>query len=211
MFICHHCGKCCSDLIVQINLSFGDLVRLSAGSKKSVAGLFEEGIVGFNPFFNPETERYDIELGLNKPCRLRLGERCFVYTARPLNCRIFPHWLLASNSEIPGFKCAEGPSDRKASKEYADAIGEILLSESEKSDCIMSELKSKLSVPDLDLGEPSMEAGIEAGRLAIASSIISKMGLARLRERVIAAVVQSSGWATLEQLESFERLLTKKN
>ena len=215
-FSCQHCGKCCEDTIVQINLTFGDIQRLSVGSKKSVAELFSDGIIGFNPFFDPESEKYDIELGLNKPCKLRVSGRCSLYHARPLNCRLFPLWLIARAPAdqlkkilSPGFKCAIGlklsAAEKKAYRHYSDTLGEILLAESEKSDRILGQLKKRFAIPELGLGPPSEEQGIESSRLAIATSIISKMGLWRLQNEVISSIIKFPGAISLEQLE------TKKN
>ncbi len=217
-FSCQHCGKCCEDTVVQINLTFGDIQRLSAGSKKSVAELFSAGIVGFNPFFNPESEKYDIELGLNKPCKLRVNGKCSMYHARPLNCRLFPIWLIARAPAdklpkilSPGFKCGIGlklsAAEKKAYRHYSDVLGEILLVESEKSDKILGQLKRRFAIPELDLGTPSEEPGIESGRLAIATSIISRMGLGKLQEEVIAFIIKFPCEIRLEQLDSE----TKKN
>lgn len=94
-FKCMHCGQCCENEATQINLTLGDIFRISKLTGLSVKELFK-GYVGFNPFGDPNnTNLYDVEIGLNIPCKFRKDQKCTIYKARPLNCRLFPYWILA--------------------------------------------------------------------------------------------------------------------
>jgi Fe-S-cluster containining protein len=132
---CSHCGLCCRDPLTQINLTVGDIWRIADFLKTDIEELFKDKI-GMNPFREPEFEDiYDIDLGLNLPCRFRVNERCSIYPARPLNCRLFPQWVLGNFSGnvkeiLAEHKCGYDLSKKKGYKKYADEVGKILLEES---------------------------------------------------------------------------------
>jgi Fe-S-cluster containining protein len=75
-------------------VTIGDVSRLGEFLKKPVEELVPE-YVQINPFKDPSSERYELDLGLNIPCKFRKNNRCAVYPARPLNCRFFPMWIIA--------------------------------------------------------------------------------------------------------------------
>ena len=134
---CNHCGLCCRDPLTQINVTVGDIQRIADFLKVDIEELFKEKI-GLNPFKEPEFENtYDIDLGLNLPCRFRKNNRCMIYEARPLNCRLFPQWVLANapNEKIKEIlkdhKCEYDLSKKQEYKRYSDAVGNILLQEAE--------------------------------------------------------------------------------
>ena len=92
-FECKHCGQCCIDECTQINLSIADIVRIAKFLNVGIGELIPK--IGFKPFANPEnTNEFDYELRRNIPCMFRDGEKCKIYPARPLNCRIFPYFFL---------------------------------------------------------------------------------------------------------------------
>ncbi|MBW2982038.1 YkgJ family cysteine cluster protein [Candidatus Woesearchaeota archaeon] len=131
---CNHCGLCCRDPLTQINLTVGDIWRISDFLKIDVEELFKENI-GMNPFREPEYEDiYDIDLGLNLPCKFRVNDRCAIYPARPLNCRLFPQWVLGNipniKEVITDHKCDYNISRKKDYKKYSGKVGNILIEES---------------------------------------------------------------------------------
>jgi Fe-S-cluster containining protein len=142
-FKCLHSGKCCSFTYVQINLTIGDIIRLSDFLKKTILEMFNEEIIGFMPFFDTNTmDAYDVELGLIKPCKLHINNRCSVYPARPLNCRIFPYFIISNFNKADiskifpsDYKCVHRIELNKELKEkykiYSKQLGEIILNESE--------------------------------------------------------------------------------
>ena len=94
-FRCLHCGGCCENNATHINLTLGDISRFSEITCKSTEDLFREGSIGLMPFQTTEDpDIFEIELGLKIPCRFRKGKRCMIYGARPLNCRLFPFWII---------------------------------------------------------------------------------------------------------------------
>ena len=128
---CNYCG----DPLTQINLTVGDIWRIADFLKADVSELFKDKI-GLNPFREPKFENiYDIDLGLNLPCKFRVNEKCSIYPARPLNCRLFPKWIIA---EFPEDKVKEILKDhkydlskKKEYKKYVDTVGKILMEEAE--------------------------------------------------------------------------------
>ncbi len=139
-FECKHCGQCCIDECTQINISVGDIVRMCKFLNISIRDILPK--IGVKPFGDPEnTNIFDYELGLNIPCEFREAEKCKIYPARPLNCRMFPCLFLGTvdSSKLkevidPSHKCAaEGikisPDEKKKYKEYADFIGKLILEE----------------------------------------------------------------------------------
>ncbi|MBW2988606.1 YkgJ family cysteine cluster protein [Candidatus Woesearchaeota archaeon] len=215
-FSCTHCGRCCSDTIIQINLTLGDIVRLGAYLGKPYKWFFDQGILGLKPFFNPDTLKYDIELGLSKPCKFHQHGRCSVYPARPLNCRLFPEWVLASNdSQIigkfkqDGFECFVelNKSELQATRVYVKAVGEILLRESRITDKLVQTLKDSSGLPEgLVLGVPKIQFNLERERVALAQAIINKMDTKKLKAGLLSYLKQNKQkWATIEELNKLDR------
>jgi len=133
---CNNCGHCCDDPLTQVNLTIGDIHRLTEFLGCSVEDLFKEHMA-MNPFGDPDLIHYDLDLGLNKGCKFRMDGKCSVYSARPLNCRLFPYWLLA---EAPADKLKDLFSEngfdydltkKKQYKAYKDALAVVLLEEAE--------------------------------------------------------------------------------
>jgi Fe-S-cluster containining protein len=217
-FSCLHCGKCCEDTLVQINLTFGDIHRISTALGKTVSEMFSEGLIDFNPFLDPETGEYDIELGLNKPCRLmKKGAGCIIHRARPLNCRLFPYWLLAEFKELKeiareGYGCLDGlklnDAQRAQYRKYAKGVGEILLKESEITDAYVERIKGELGWEPggFDAGGILGDLGLEEKRLQGMKELISKIDMRELKQRV-AKGIEEGKWATIAELEEKERIL----
>lgn len=146
---CNHCGLCCTDPCTQVNLTIGDISRISDYIKLPIEELFKE-YIDLNPFGDSDLKHYDLDLGLNKPCKFRIDEKCSIYPTRPLNCRIFPYWILAEaplarlREILADHKCAYDIFKKKEYKKYKDILGEIILKEAK-----WFEMKRKVNVARL--------------------------------------------------------------
>ncbi len=131
---CAHCGKCCTSKGIQINVTIGDIWRIASHLDIPIARLFPENIA-LNPFKDPGTKEIEMDLGLNIPCRFRKENRCSIYPVRPLNCRLFPYWVIASVDEkdlptvLKGHKCSYEIKNKEKYKAYSKQLGNILLEE----------------------------------------------------------------------------------
>jgi len=146
---CRHCGQCCTDTRININLSVGDIWRICAHKGISVDEFFEE-FGGMRLFGDPRTpNEFDVDIGLNMPCPFRKEGRCSIYKARPANCRIFPYWVLVTVPEekLPevlkynGFKY--DLKNKPIYKEYSNAIGKVILEEAKWFDMDMKVKKNE--------------------------------------------------------------------
>lgn len=133
---CNHCGECCSDSPSQINLTIGDVWRICNSLNISVDAFFSK-YAGLVPFADFDLIHYDLDIGLHKPCNFRKGNVCTIYNARPVNCRIFPYWILAKApvDKIPQLlkdhNCGYDIKKREIYGKYEKSVGNILLKESE--------------------------------------------------------------------------------
>jgi len=154
MFRCNHNGRCCEDPTTQINLTLGDVQRISKFTKKSALQLYQEGIIGVYPFGDPfKNDEFETDVGIYIPCGFRkknekLGKlTCSIYPARPLNCRLFPFWVLAEApmkevkkfiKEHPCGDCCgvdeDFEEDRKLYQAYKEQLVEVLSKEIPLSD-----------------------------------------------------------------------------
>ena len=156
-FKCRNCGKCCSAFYAQINLTIGDLIRISDFLEKPVSYILKN-FVGINPFGDPANPtKFSYELGINMPCLLRKNEKCSVYDARPLNCRLFPYWILvqafvSNKKEIidNSYKCMNNLELKRRNlrkySDYSKLVGDILIQEASLTDNILYRLNIKHSV-----------------------------------------------------------------
>ncbi len=106
------CVRCCVDKGMPLELTLGDMVRISRHLGISLEKLFEDycqvmwNLIPYTPYFLPST-------GLVFPCGFLEGEECVIYDARPLHCRLFPENILTSDFEdlTPvkgrGYECAD--------------------------------------------------------------------------------------------------------
>jgi hypothetical protein len=160
-FQCFHCGQCCENVSTQINVNVGDVLRLSQFLKKPVEELIPE-YISMNPFGSPDSESYELDLGLNIPCKFRKSYKCSVYEARPLNCRLFPMWIIASVpseqlQEVIALEnqCRNNPfdkQDQEKCKRYVSALTRIFDAESQLTDLILGprQAVSPRDYPGLD-------------------------------------------------------------
>ena len=159
-FKCLHCGACCKFQSTQINITLGDIGRISKLLNIKPSKLINEEYFEPSPFLNPANPfQADIELGLGKPCRFWKNDRCSIYEARPLNCRLFPIWMFAKlprdeikKQAIEGYECVEktilNAEDIPIYNKYTDAIGRILMQESSLTEDFMrkNNLDKKLPI-----------------------------------------------------------------
>ncbi len=149
-FRCKNCGDCCTDINTQINLTFLDLKMLCEALDKSASQLFRDGDVAFLPFANGEDlSLFDIEIGLNKPCRFYDGKLCKIYDLRPMNCRTFPYWIL--NHDIPNdLVCLQGiklsKNNKSRYKAYEHVVGKTLIGQSEMTDSFLTDIGAKKTI-----------------------------------------------------------------
>ncbi len=160
-FECTHCGACCKKETSPINLSLGDISRLAEFLKKKPSELIGKEIK-MRPFVNPqEPGKFDIELGLPKPCPFWKDNKCSVYEARPLNCRLFPFWLFATLTEeeikeqtLPEYECVINSKidepHKNIYKEYTKKIGAMIMREARATDEFLREnnLTQSVSLTD---------------------------------------------------------------
>jgi len=156
-FKCVNCGKCCSAFYAQINITVGDLIRISNFLEKPINYILKN-FVGINPFGDPENPtNFSYELGINMPCMLRKNERCAIYKARPLNCRLFPYWILVqtfvfNKKEMvdKSYKCMNNlklnADNIKRYSDYSKIVGNILIQEASFTDNILYKLNIEHSI-----------------------------------------------------------------
>jgi len=140
MFKCNNNGQCCEDPVTQISLTLGDIKRITQHTNKSALQLYKEGMIGICPFGNAfKDNEFETDVGLNIPCKNRNHKSCAIYPARPINCRLFPFWILAEApmNEIEEFVdnhqcgacCNIGENfekDREIYKNYKNHLTSIL-------------------------------------------------------------------------------------
>ena len=147
-FQCTHCGACCKKETSPVNVTLGDIARIS-----KFLGRPPEDIIGkeikIRPFMDIDSPgRFELELGLPKPCHFWKDGKCSIYKARPLNCRLFPFWLFSHFTDeevklqtLPGYECIEISSvdeaHRKIYREYTSRLGKVIMKESAITDEFM--------------------------------------------------------------------------
>lgn len=211
-FSCLHSGKCCTLTTTQINITFGDINRLSDFTNIPVRELFEKKIIGLQPFPDPEHPgKFDVELGLNIPCHFRVGKKCTVYNGRPLNCRMFPYNII---SQAPKEKWKEIFDDRyqcvhsitisdetkKKYGKYAEEIGNAIIEESETTDKIMEELDISYSILRDPSKSKSMDEAIEKCK-----SVIDPIESHKLK--LLVKKIDENKQSSLKQIEESNRWL----
>jgi len=217
-FQCKHCGLCCSDVTAPVNLTLGDIHRLTSFLQTGFNKLFWDSIA-IIPFANPDKLLlYDLELGLNMPCRFRINKKCSVYKARPLNCRLFPYWLLA-NPEKDGYKkfidishkgiigYKEDSVNKKKYKEYKGIIGKIILDESSITDEFFSknELKIIIKLPDSSI-KHSNPRQMEIEKVKLCKQLMNKSRYKDL-PFLLKNRLNNNKFTSIEELEEIEKIL----
>ena len=153
-FKCQHCGECCRNVSAQINLSIADLNRICQFLKCEIEQIMPK--IGIVPFLS-ENNNFYYELGLNLPCQFRKNERCTIYPARPLNCRMFPYFILNTDIINHEFACLKnernyGEEEKNKYKEYTKLMGDLILKEAELTEQFYQENNLKQSKKvDLEL------------------------------------------------------------
>jgi len=201
-FECKHCGQCCIDECTQINLSIGDIVRICKFLNCNIGDIMQK--IGIKPFGDPENpNNFDYELGLNIPCEFRKGDKCEIYPARPLNCRIFPYVFLGNVEKEnlkhiidPSHKCiAEGieftENEKQKYKEYARFIGELILKEAKltdefykKNNMVQSKILPAYVFPAEDPNDPMHAKEITKSKIRMAMGIMDPSPYIELRKKL---------------------------
>ena len=171
------------------------------------------------PFANPDNPfLYDLELGLNMPCKFRINKKCSIYKARPLNCRLFPYWILA-NPQKEGYKAyidrshkcimdyEEDISTKERYRKYKGVIGKIILAESSITDEFLSinELKITVKLPDNSI-KPSNLRQMEIEKTKLCRRLIDKTEYRKL-PLMIEKELSNHDFANILKLEEFEKIL----
>ena len=136
-FECNHCGECCDNPAIQINISIADIIRIAKFLNLDIKDIMPK--FGIKAFPDPKNKnKFDYDIGLNKPCKFRKHNRCSIYPARPLNCRIFPYFILAKIKKENirtvidcSHKCSfdYNEEDRQKYRDYTEFIGNLILEE----------------------------------------------------------------------------------
>jgi len=188
MFNCNDCNGCCEDTATQINLTIGDIYRLSCYLDKSPLIMYKENIIGIYPFADSDGS-FELDLGLKIPCTFReivnhktKIKQCSSYIARPLNCRLFPYWILASAPEkiIDDMKinhpCGKAlknsvisNNDKNIYKEYVNYLSLIMEKENIYTEFFWSTIKDRL--PDID--HTVNRVSIEENRIIINKIVLA--------------------------------------
>jgi Fe-S-cluster containining protein len=236
-FKCLHSGKCCEKVYTQINLTVGDIIRLAKFLDWPVEKLFNEYYIGLKPFGVSEN-RFDIELGLTIPCKFRLRRRCKVYEARPLNCRLFPYWILAEHPKErieamvdKSYRCVHrvklDDKTRARYKEYKDKIVEILKQESVVTDELLRKHSLMQSVdlshcPEyidlenqiIELKEKysgvKLEKKIDELRINLVLELINRSGFLNLLPGLVNELKEQELHAPLVPLDKIRNIEAKK-
>lgn len=228
-FTCLHSGKCCEKVYTQIALTFGDIIRISNSLDFPIEKLFEDEIVGLKPF-NVSENIFEYELGLTIPCKFRVNKRCKIYQARPLNCRLFPYWILSELSDEKiqeevdkSYECVHrvilDSSTKQKYKEYKDKIVEILNKEADETEKILDKHNVIYSI-DLTkqdgfsnvmenienlkkrLSGVELQKQIDELKIEFAIKLIDNTKISRLVE--VSDKIKSMSSATVEDLNAIE-------
>ena len=162
-FECTHCGACCKKETSPVNVTLGDVKRIAQFLGKDPKEILGKEIK-IRPFMDPnEPGKFELELGLPKPCHFWKDNRCSIYSARPLNCRLFPFWLFASlrdeqikEQTLPGYDCvinANVDMDHRVTyREYVRRLSSQIMKESKETDEFMeiNDFSDKITVQGMD-------------------------------------------------------------
>jgi len=141
-------------------LTAGDIIRMADFLNWPVEKLFSEGFVGLRPFGVKEN-LFEINLGLQIPCKFRNNKQCDIYEARPLNCRLFPYWVFADipKEKIPkyvdeSYECVHNVElDEKTLEFYKKYCKEIALILEEESKITERLLKKFDLIYEMDVSK----------------------------------------------------------
>lgn len=231
-FKCIHSGKCCEKTYTQISLTLGDIKRLAEFSKKSVRELFEQDYLGMKPFEISE-DVFELELGFTIPCKFRINKRCEAYGARPLNCRLFPYWILAEFSDEQIKKSVDSSYEcihnvkldkeaKKRYKEYKEKIVEILEREAELTDIFLDkhdarqviniskkkgfqELQEKINELRVKQNIITLQKEIDMLKIAFVIDIIKNIDYTKLIDSVVSEIkLKNQDFISLKELDVIE-------
>lgn len=227
-FRCRNSGKCCLLTHIEVGIGVGDLIRISEKEKIPIKQLLQDW-VGLNPFSTDKEYVYEYELGIDMPCSFRQLGKCSVYDSRPLNCRMFPYWILANlpKHEIrrridSSYRCIHETVLTKERKEryknYTDKIGSIILKEAELTDQMMAELGFKRIVNIRGATEDQerelrktykgveLQKKIDEVRIEFCKRNLNKQDYADLPEKVAAYIEKNNLRGQCARQEQIDRI-----
>ena len=208
-FECHHCGECCRNVSTQINLSAADIYRITQFLKCDLKEIIPK--IGILPFLN-EISNFDYELGLNLPCQFRKNSRCTIYPARPLNCRLFPYFILNTEILDPDYACLKAKRDyteeeKNKYKEYTKFIGNLILKESQNTELFYQKNDFKIS-KELNLEFPLIytEKKINELKIRKALDLVNPTVTTKLTEQ-LQQFIEKQDFTSLEEINEKEHKL----
>lgn len=233
-FKCLHSGKCCEQTYTQISLTLGDIKRLADFSNKDIKELFEQDYIGIKPFEISE-DIFELELGLTIPCKFRIDKRCRVYNARPLNCRLFPYWILAefSDEQIKksidsSYECIHhielDAESKKRYKEYKEKIVEILEKEAKLTEVFLDkhdarqviniskqegygELQERIDKLKVKQNPVTFQKEIDRLKITFVIDIIQNIDCTRFINAIVSEIKSNNqNFVSLKELDNIEML-----
>lgn len=224
MFNCNDCNGCCEDTATQISLTLGDIFRLSSFTGKNSLEMYKENIIGLYPFADSDGT-FNLDLGLKIPCKFRTiinpslnVKQCSSYDSRPLNCRLFPYWILATSPDhiITDMKknhpCGVAlknssidNNDKEVYKKYVKYLSLIM----EKEDIYTEFFISNQNIPKIN--ESVCDTSIEDNRKLIERMIIDieKNDFSLIFEKVDLEIEKINGYEQKEDhFISFKNMKT---
>lgn len=105
------CVRCCTDSGNPLELTIGDMLRISKRLSMNLNHFFESYCeIIWNKI--PDTYLLIPSIGLVFPCRFLDNGRCSVYALRPIHCRLFPEAIVAEKGNLGiyrncGYQCID--------------------------------------------------------------------------------------------------------
>lgn len=163
---CNHCGECCINPNLQIALTIGDIYRISKHFNKKPSELAKDGKIILNAFTTDDDDMMEYGFGLNVPCifyeetssNSSCGiNKCTIYSSRPINCRLFPFWILSNAKSMLNQElyCMQEVDETLtgAYKSYSKKLIDILLSETRETEKFFDDSDFPRGVQLLKIGE----------------------------------------------------------
>ncbi|MEE9594533.1 MAG: YkgJ family cysteine cluster protein [Candidatus Hydrothermarchaeales archaeon] len=211
------CVRCCADEGMPLELTLGDLMRISNYLDVSMEKLFDDycqlmwNRIPNTPYFIPST-------GLVFPCGFLKEEECVVYDVRPLHCRLFPENILTSNFEDlspvkgRGYQCVD--KEFTISMDRADAVrnlSEIDQRELEATAEYFENINYSIPISDEEYGQiMSAVEGLDeieknAKKRAFFMEVLNKrIGLDDLKKVFVDKIKKLDGDKDLKKFSLFE-------
>lgn len=136
-FICKQCTYCCTKQSTQINTTLLEIKLIKTALSLSVKELFLKNILSFIPFVRTDDlTKFEVEIGLKRPCPLLENGGCKVYEFRPINCRMYPYWYITNCIENEVDCTRNVKVDVKTGmkyRHYEKILGRIIIDEEKRT------------------------------------------------------------------------------